>query len=103
MNDTTRPADVTVTDTTIIIDNRTPEEYADGHVEGALNIDYNGGEVEPALPNLDPDAHYLVYCRSGGRSGKAMELMQQAGITSVVNLGGLEDAAAAVARPIVTD
>lgn len=85
----------------ILLDVRTPEEYASGHLEGASMLDFNGGEVAEAVPSLDPDAEYFVYCRSGNRSGQAMALMQQAGIENVTNLGSLEQAAEATGLPIV--
>ncbi|MGC3972751.1 MAG: rhodanese-like domain-containing protein [Pirellulales bacterium] len=87
----------------ILLDVRTPEEYAQGHLQGAESLDLNGGQVEAAIPTMDPDAEYYVYCRSGNRSGQAMKLMQQAGIDDVTNLGSLEKAAQTTGLPIVTD
>ena len=101
------PADnaptVSVSDSTILIDVRTPEEFAQGHLDGALLLDLTGGDFANALPGLDPDAEYLVYCRSGNRSGQAIALMQQRGITNTTNLGSVEQASAATGIPIVTD
>lgn len=79
----------------VVIDVRTPEEYATGHLEGALLLDITAGELEAALPRLDPAATYLVYCRSGNRAGAAVELMRAAGFTDVTNLGSVDDAARA--------
>jgi len=79
----------------VVIDVRTPEEYATGHLEGALLLDITAGELEAALPQLDPAATYLVYCRSGNRAGAAVELMRAAGFTDVTNLGSVDDAARA--------
>lgn len=87
---------------TRLLDVRTPAEYADGHLDGAELLDFNGGEFAAALPDLDPGAEYLVYCRSGNRSGQAMEMMKQAGIENVTNLGSVADAASATGRPVVT-
>ncbi|MBK0422761.1 rhodanese-like domain-containing protein [Leucobacter sp. CSA2] len=78
---------------TIILDVRTPEEYAAGHLEGAQLLDFTGGAVEAALPSLDPEAEYFVYCRSGNRSGQAIALMERAGFADLTNLGSLEQAA----------
>ena len=78
-----------VSEETIILDVRTPEEYAAGHLEGATLLDFNGGEVAAAIPNLDPEAEYVVYCRSGNRSSQATAMMEKAGFTNVVNLGSL--------------
>lgn len=85
----------------IILDVRTPEEYAAGHLDGAKLLDFNAGEVTEAIPNLDPDADYLIYCRSGNRAGQAITLMEQAGFTSLTNLGSLEQAAETTALTIV--
>lgn len=90
-----------MTSDTILLDVRTAEEHAAGHLEGAVLLDFNVGELSAAIPNLDPDAEYLVYCRSGNRSGKAIALMEQAGFTDLTNLGSLEQAAQATQLPIV--
>ncbi|RGE18554.1 rhodanese-like domain-containing protein [Leucobacter sp. wl10] len=89
-------------DGAILIDARTPEEYADGHLQGARMVDFNAGEFEAVIPHLDPDAEYLLYCRSGNRSGQAMALMRRAGIMNVSNLGSREQAAEATGLPIAT-
>lgn len=92
---------VTVGPDTVLLDVRTAAEYAEGHLEGAKQLDFNGGEVVAAIPSLDPDAEYLVYCRSGNRSGQAIALMQQAGFTNLTNLGSVEQAAEATGLPII--
>jgi phage shock protein E len=94
---------VAVSEGVILLDVRTPEEFAAGHLDGALRLDLNGGEFAAALPNLDADAEYLVYCRSGNRSGQAIALMAERGITKTTNLGSLEQAAAATGLAIVTE
>lgn len=94
-------ADVSAASGAVILDVRTPEEYAIGHIEGAQLLDFNSGEFAAALPQLAPDVEYLVYCRSGNRSGQAMTLMEDAGITNVTNLGSLEQAAEATSIAIV--
>ncbi len=85
----------------IVLDVRTPEEFAAGHLDGAELLDFNGGEFAAALPSLDPDAEYLVYCRSGNRSAQAISLMQAEGFEKVTNLGSLEQAASATGLPIL--
>lgn len=90
---------VTVTDHTIIVDVRTADEYAQGHLEGATLLDLSGGQLADAIPTLDPDAEYLVYCRSGNRSAQAVELMHDAGLTDVTDLGSLSEAAEATQLP----
>lgn len=94
--------DVTLTKETIILDVRTPGEYAGGHLEGAKLLDFNSGELAASLPELSFDAEYVVYCRSGNRSGQALKLMEEAGFTSVTDLGSLEQAAEATTLPIVS-
>lgn len=85
----------------VIIDVRTPAEHATGHLDGALLLDVTGGELHAALPDLDPEAPYLVYCRSGNRAAAAIDLMEKAGFTDLRNLGSLEEATAATGLPIV--
>lgn len=87
----------------ILIDVRTAEEYSSGHVQGAINHDFLSGDFQAALAGLDKNASYQLYCRSGNRSGQAMELMQQAGFTRVENLGSVEEASQALNTPIVTE
>lgn len=86
---------------TILLDVRTPEEYATGHLQGARLLDFTGGELAAAIPDLDREAEYLVYCRSGNRSGQAVALMAEAGFRTLINLGSLRQAAAATGAPIV--
>lgn len=71
-----------------IIDVRTPEEFAAGHVDGAVNINLQSGTFESDIAQLDPNAAYAVYCRSGNRSSEATAIMGEAGFTDVTNLGG---------------
>lgn len=74
---------------TIIIDVRTPGEVAEGTVDGAAVIDYNGDEFESKIAQLDKDKTYYVYCKSGGRSSRAVSYMQEQGFKNVHNvLGG---------------
>lgn len=91
---------VEVGDETILIDVRTAEEYATGHLEGARLLDFTGGDLADAIPSLDPEAEYLVYCRSGNRAGQAIALMEQAGFTNLTNLGSVENAAQLTGLPI---
>jgi rhodanese-related sulfurtransferase len=88
--------------TAIIIDVRATDEFAAGHLEGAINYNVEDGTLEQALPNLDPEANYVVYCRSGRRSAIAMDLMKENGFTQIVDLGSLQDAADATGFVIVT-
>ncbi|MCW2288182.1 hydroxyacylglutathione hydrolase [Leucobacter luti] len=83
----------------IVLDVRTPAEFAAGHLAGARRLDWNGGEFAAAVPDLDPAAEYQLYCRSGNRSGQGLEFMAATGFTRLTNLGSLEQAAAATGRP----
>jgi rhodanese-related sulfurtransferase len=86
---------------TVIVDVRTPGEFAAGHVDGAVNIDVESGDFATQIAALPKDSTYAVYCRSGRRSAIAADQMADAGFTSVVNLdGGVADLQAAGA-PIV--
>jgi len=85
----------------IIIDVRDVDEYESGHVQGAISMSLNEGVFEQQLMSLDPSASYQLYCRSGGRSGMAMDILIRSGFDRVENLGSLEDAAATLNLPIV--
>ena len=74
----------------IIIDVRTPEEYASGRIEKAINLDYYSETFADELDKLDKDKTYLIYCRSANRSGKALDMMAELGFAEVYNmLGGM--------------
>jgi phage shock protein E len=77
-------ADQTVT----VLDVRTPEEYASGHLERSTLIDFYEPDFQLRLSELDPKKKYLVYCRSGNRSGQATAMMKQMGFDDVSDLGG---------------
>ncbi len=80
-----------------IIDVRTYGEYASGHLQGALNIDVESGAFDLGIANLDKNATYALYCRSGRRSTLAAERMAEAGFTKIINFnnGGFDQLAAA--------
>ncbi|MGC3953710.1 MAG: rhodanese-like domain-containing protein [Propionicimonas sp.] len=86
----------------VVIDVRTPTEFAEGHLQGATNIDLQSGSFEQQVGELATDASYLVYCRSGNRSATAVEIMRGLGFTGVVDGGGLAAAAHSTGLPIVT-
>lgn len=76
---------------TIWIDVRTPEEYAQGHIPGSINIPYEviGQEINSVTRDVDSDIR--VYCRTGRRSGIAMDTLKGLGFANVINEGGFED------------
>ena len=79
----------------MIIDVRSPAEYAEAHIAGAVNMDVNGADFAASIEELDPETPYLVYCRSGNRSAQAATQMEQAGIKDIADAGGLADLARA--------
>lgn len=72
----------------IILDVRTPPEYAKGHIKDAINLNYYSDNFKDKLDQLDKSKTYLVYCRSGHRSGKTLDIMEKLGFTKVYNLLG---------------
>jgi len=85
-----------------IIDVRTAAEYAQGHLQGAVNIDVQSAGFANQIAALPKDGTYLVYCQSGVRAGQAKTIMNQAGFSHVTNLGGIQAASSATGLPIVT-
>ena len=76
----------------VIIDVRTPKEFADEHIEDAINIDYRSETFRGELNKLDKNKTYLIYCRSGGRSGSALDIMEELNFREVYNmLGGINE------------
>jgi rhodanese-related sulfurtransferase len=72
----------------VILDIRTPEEFAAGHIAGAINIDYYASDFESRLGELDLEVPYVMYCNSGNRSSNALPLMDSIGFTEVYELDG---------------
>lgn len=77
----------------IILDVRTATEFESGHLEGAQNLDFLGGEFAKNIDSLDKAKTYYLYCRSGGRSGKSTALLLEAGFENAYNIGGFEELA----------
>jgi rhodanese-related sulfurtransferase len=75
----------------VILDVRRPDEYAAGHIPGAINVanETIGTAEIPELP--DKDQLILVYCRSGRRSKEASEKLVKLGYTNIVEFGGILD------------
>ncbi|MEN2282335.1 rhodanese-like domain-containing protein [Algoriphagus sp. SE2] len=72
----------------IILDVRTPEEYSEGHISGAVNIDYMNEGFEQEIAKLNKSMTYLVYCKSGVRQDKASTRMKELGFENVHLLDG---------------
>lgn len=96
-------AELAATDGVVLLDVRTPQEFAEGHLDGAVNLDVSAPDFTTRLAELDADATYAVYCRSGNRSQTALDLMAQAGIDTAADLTGGIGAWADAGLPITTD
>jgi phage shock protein E len=89
---------------TVVLDVRTPEEYAEGHLEGAVLVDLQDtGRFAAEVAELDPGRSYAVYCRSGNRSAVAMGYLAQVGFSSYFDLGGGIGAWVDAGGVVVTD
>ncbi len=71
-----------------LVDVRTPKEYAEGHIEGAINIDFSDENFETLISEVDKSKPVAVYCGRGGRSGKCSAYMKKAGFTKIYDLDG---------------
>jgi len=85
----------------LLIDVRTEAEWKEGHLEGALLIPYEkiGAEIGKVAP--DKKTKIDLYCRTGRRSGIALDTLKKSGYEDVSNLGGVKDAAEKLKIPIV--
>jgi len=72
----------------ILMDVRTDAEFIEGHLKGAMQLNFYEASFETSLDAMDKDIPVFVYCRSGGRSGKAAKKMKEKGFKSVYNLEG---------------
>jgi rhodanese-related sulfurtransferase len=72
----------------VVLDVRTPKEFAAGHIPGAVNVDWNAADFATKAAALDPSKTYLVHCAVGGRSAKASDKMAALQFTNVYNLEG---------------
>ncbi len=96
-------ADLAAGDDVVLLDVRTAQEFAEGHLDGAVNLDVTSPDFTAGLGELDPEATYAVYCRSGNRSQTAIAAMRDAGFSAVADLSGGIQAWASDGRPVVTD
>lgn len=71
----------------VLLDVRTPDEYAGGYIRDAKNIDYYA-DFKNAISGLDKSKTYFVYCKAGSRSASAADIMRQNGFTTVYELKG---------------
>ena len=70
----------------IVLDVRTPDEYKEGHIKGAVNIDIRQADAFSKIDKLNRSAKYLVYCRTNHRSGMAVDHMMQSGFKNVYQM-----------------
>ena len=75
----------------IILDVRRPDEYAEGHIPGAINVPNEEIGTEEIAELSDKTQLILVYCRSGRRSKEASEKLVELGYTNIVEFGGILD------------
>lgn len=76
----------------VTLDVRTPGEFSQGHIQGAMNIDVEAATFDSEIAKLDKTKTYAVYCHSGNRSGVATQAMAKAGFTRLFNLqNGIAD------------
>ena len=87
----------------VVLDVRTGREFNGGHLEGAVNMNYFSLNIGKNVDQLDKDKTYLLYCRSGNRSGKAAPALKKAGIESVIHMDGGTKAWSQAGLPLVKD
>jgi rhodanese-related sulfurtransferase len=75
-------------DGVVVLDIRTPEEFAQARLAGAVNIDFYADDFEDRLAELDRGTDYVLYCRTGNRTSVAREIMRQLGFESVHEIDG---------------
>jgi rhodanese-related sulfurtransferase len=72
----------------VILDVRTPSEFAAGHLAGAIMFDSNAANFKGEVSKLDKNKRYLVYCRTSNRSGQAVAVMKDLGFKEVYDMDG---------------
>ena len=87
----------------LLVDVRTAEEFAEGHIEGALNIDYFSATFSDDISKVGFEISVLLYCRSGNRSSKAMKIMKELGFKEVYNLEGGIKGWISENNPVITE
>jgi rhodanese-related sulfurtransferase len=75
-------------DDLVVLDIRTPEEFGQARIGGAVNIDYYGADFRDRLAELDRDATYVVYCRTGNRTQTGVQIMRELGFSRVYEIDG---------------
>ncbi|MFT6862724.1 MAG: phage shock protein E [Akkermansiaceae bacterium] len=70
----------------VVVDIRTPEEFATGHIKGAVNINMNSKDFSVKLGELERDKKYIMHCKSGGRSSASLPVWKRLGFKNVLHL-----------------
>lgn len=78
-----------ITNNAFLVDVRTPQEFAEGHVQGSVNIPLD--QVANQLEKFKNHDNIIVFCRSGNRSGQALQILKENGFSNVVNGGTWEN------------
>ena len=87
----------------LLVDVRTAEEFSEGHIKGAINIDYFSATFADGISKVGFEIPVLLYCRSGNRSGKAMKIMKELGFKEVYNLEGGIKGWISENNPVITE
>lgn len=85
----------------VVVDLRTPEEFKKGHIEGAINVNFNSEDFEKKLAKLDRDQSYLMHCLSGGRSAASIPIWEKLGFKKVLHLKAGKMGWAGEGKPLV--
>ena len=79
---------VKATEDPVILDVRTPSEYAEGYIPNAVNLDFYKPDFKAQIARLNKEQTYFVYCKVGGRSASAADIMRKEGFKKVIDLDG---------------
>jgi rhodanese-related sulfurtransferase len=79
---------VKATKNPVLLDVRTPEEFAEGYIPNAVNIDFYKPDFKTQIARLNKEQTYFVYCKTGGRSASTVDIMRKEGFKNVVDLDG---------------
>lgn len=102
ISDTSSNAQV-APDSFVLIDVRSADEFASGHLRGAVNIPHDRITDEIGSVAADKSTRIILYCRSGRRADTALNALKAAGYENVTNYGGLEDAQMRLTLPVVSE
>jgi rhodanese-related sulfurtransferase len=90
------------TENLVVIDVRTPSEFADQRLDGALNINLQSDDFVERISELDRNGNYAIYCRSGNRSAQAVAAMKTLGFTNVTDHGSVAEASDSLGISVIS-